>query len=271
MRGILLMCHSSPFYGKWAYNMAWSIRSLSDLPIHLVHDKKSIEGIDLSVFNSTKEHEFGKDFCYEKIDLFDKSPFDETLYLDVDGIVINDVGLLMDKLKGVDIWTQPMGTGRREDNITYTWAKNDTVWERYKLKEGSLFTTTQTSVIYFTKSAKGFFDKLKENYKNRLDESEYREMWGKSKQHPDELYYSITLAQLGVTLEELKPVFFPERIENLGTILKDYYILSMYGGNNVKPYAKDLYDRIMHKVMSDKGRNHIYKVHNLYRNKFISR
>lgn len=251
--------------------MACSIRSVCDLPIHLAHDLKSIEGIDLSVFCSTKEHDFSKDFCFEKIDLFEKSPFEETLYLDVDGVCLNDLGCLMDILKGCDIWIQPMGTGSKSDNITYTWASNDVVWDRFKLKEDSLFTTTQTSLIYFTKNAEKFFLKLKENYKNRLDNSEYREMWGKSKQHPDELYYSVTLNQLGISLADHKPVFFPEKLEKVSVIERDYHILSMYGGINVKPYAKQLYDRIMQKVLNAKGLNHLYKAYDLYKNKFINK
>lgn len=276
MKGILLMCFNSQTYGKFAYNMAHSIRYYTDLPIHLLCDRESIEGIDTSVFSSYEiidfeRNEFGRiDNCLAKISLYERSPFDETLYLDVDGIMINNPEDIFKQLEGEIIWTQPMGKGTKTENITYTWADNEIVWSRYNLPEETVFNTTQTSIIYFTKDAKLFFDVLKENYGNKLNKQEYREMWGRSSQHPDELYYSVTLAQMGIDLKEFRPVFFPEKIETVTNILNKYYVLSMYGGNNVKPYAKSLYDRVMQSLLNKIGRNHYYKVEKLYKNKFIN-
>jgi hypothetical protein len=271
MKGILLMCHTSNFYGKWAYNMAHSIRSFCEIPIHLIHDLESIKGIDTSVFTSMQLTEFSKDFCLEKIKLFDRSPFEETLYLDVDGVMINNPEDIFTRLKGSMFWTQPMGTGKKgDDSINYMWAKNELIFDRFKIDVNNLFTTCQTSIVYFTKEAKGFFNQLKINYENRLKPIEYREMWGKSNQHPDELYYSITMAQMEITLQDFRPVFFPEKIEKISKIESDYWVVAMYGGNNVKLYALEYYDRVMQKVLNAVGRNHKYKVHNMYKNKFIN-
>lgn len=256
--------------------MAHSIRHYTNLPIHLLCDKESIRGIDLEVFNSYslvdfELNEFGKiDNCIAKINLFDRSPFDETLYLDVDGIMINNPEDIFKELEGLNIWVQPMGKGIKTHNITYTWASNEIVWDRYNLSDETIFNTCQTSIIYFTKEANKFFDRLKENYNNKLKKEEYREMWGRSKQHPDELYYSVTLAQFGIELEEFRPVFFPEKIETIANILNQYYVLSMYGGNNVKPYALALYDKLMMNILNKKGQNHYNKAHKLYKNKFIN-
>jgi hypothetical protein len=272
-RGILLMCHTSNFYGKWAYNMAHSIRAFSDVPIHLVHDMESTQGIDMAVFNSHSVEEFGKDFCFEKMRIFDHSPFEETLYLDVDGMLINNPEDIFTRLNayGASFWTQPMGTGKKGDNtINYLWAKTDFIYDKYEIDEKFWFTTCQTSIVYFTKEAKGFFNQLKLNYEKRLKPIEYREMWGKSKQHPDELYYSITMAQMGIVLQDFKPVFFPEKVKPIKEIEDNYYVLSMYGGNNVKPYARSYYDRVMQKVLNAKKLNHYYKVDKLYKNKFIN-
>jgi alpha-N-acetylglucosamine transferase len=259
--------------------MAQSIRHYTDLPIHLLVDKpETLAGIDTSVFNSTEWanfdlNEVGKiDNCLAKIKLFERSPFDQTLYLDVDGVILKNPEELFSRLEGKSIWTQPMGTGTKDHNITYTWAPNEIVWERFKLKEDTLFTTCQTSIIYFEKGkeAKDFFKKLASNYKQKLKPIEYREMWGRSKQHPDELYYSVTMAQMGISLEEFKPIFFPERVEKISIIEENYYVLSMYGGNNVKPYALAYYDRIMQAILGKKGLNHYFKAYKLYSKKFIS-
>ncbi len=264
------MCHTSNFYGKWAYNIAHSIKALCDTPIHLVYDKVSIENIDLSVFDSHKEVSFSKDFCFEKLRIYDHSPFDETIYLDVDGILLRNPREIFDTLKGSIVWTQPMGTGKKgDDSINYMWAKNDLIYEKFNIPVDNLFTTTQTSIVYFTREAKGFFNQLKINYDKRLKPIEYREMWGKSKQHPDELYYSITMAQMGIRLQDFKPVFFPEKVIPIEELEK-YYVLSMYGGNNVRPYARNYYDKKMQNILNAKRLNHYFKVDRLYKNKFIN-
>jgi hypothetical protein len=276
MTGILLMCFNSLTYGKYAFNMAHSIRHYTNIPIHLISDKESIAGINTSVFSSHEIVEFDKndlgkvDNCIAKIKLFERSPFEKTLYLDVDGVLLNNPEEILTKLEEFPFWTQPMGTGKRgDDSINYMWAKNDLLYDKYEIPSENLFTTCQTSIIYFTKEAEGFFKKLSENYQKRLKPIEYREMWGRSKQHPDELYYSVTMAQLGITLYDFKPVFFPERKEDESKIQKEYYVLSMYGGGNVKPYALALYDRIISSILNKKGFNHYYKANQLYKNKFI--
>jgi hypothetical protein len=276
-KGILLMCFNSTTYGKFAYNMAHSIRHYSNLPIHLLCDKESIKNIDTSIFSSFdlidfERNDLGKiDNCKAKIKLFERSPFEKTLYLDVDGVMLNNPEELFEILKDEYFYTQPMGSGIKTDNISYTWANTSLVFERYGIKDDVIFNTCQTSIIYFTKQAKDFFNQLELNYEKRLKPIEYREMWGKSKQHPDELYYSITMAQLGVTPNAIRPVFFPEKRESDTKIQSDYYVLAMYGGTNVLPYAKALYDRIMkEKILNPKGLNHWFKIDKLYKEKFIN-
>lgn len=261
-------------YGKYAYNMAASIKHYNKIiPIHLICDHLSIDSIDTSIFDSFEIIAFGNDAGLNKILLFDRSPFNKTLYLDVDGICLNDPDKVFNQIeKDHYIFSQLMGSGGINDDISYAaWAENEIVWKKFNLKQDAIFPTLQTSIVYFDKSkeAKEFFHRLKENYSNRLSEDEYKEMWGRSKQHPDELYYSITMAQLNlIPTKSIQPVFFPNKIESISTIERDYLILAMWGsGNLVRPYAKDLYDRIMFKIMGTIGRNHIYKAQSLYKGK----
>jgi alpha-N-acetylglucosamine transferase len=278
MNGILLMCFNSPTYGRYAYNMAHSIRYYSDIPIHLISDHESIQGINTDIFTSHdfvefERNEYGKiDNCLAKIKLFERSPFEKTLYLDVDGVMMKNPEELFEILKGEYIYVQPMGSGKKFEKITYTWAANDIVYSKFKIKDDAIFHSCQTSIIYFDKSkeAKDFYKKLESNYTKKLKPIEYREMWGRSSQHPDELYYSITMAQLEIVPKNFTPIFFPERLENISVIESNYYVLSMYGGNNVKPYALKHYDRIMQNVLGKKGLNHYCKAHKLYQKKFIN-
>lgn len=261
-RGILLMCFGSQTYGKYAYNMACSIRHCSELPLHLLCDSGSIKNLDTSVFTSYEVVEFERenikiDNCLAKIKLFERSPFDHTIYLDVDGLCLNDPMPLFDIPTP---YAQLLGMNDSP------WAGQETIRHWFNIED---FPNLQTSIIAFKKSDKKFFDQLKKNYDNRLPNEYYREMWGKSKQHPDELYYGATMAQLGVIPECIQPVFFPRENKTVAEI-KEYTILSMWGGNNVRSYAFDLYDRLMFKIMEARGRNHYYKARNLYKDKFIN-
>jgi len=275
-KGILLMSFGSQIYGGYAYNMANSIRRFSDVKIHLLTDEVSIDGFDKSVYSSIEIVDFDKDRgkidpCLAKIKLFDRSPFDKTLYLDVDGIMLRNPDELFERFDGRTIYSQLMDFGKREDNISYArWASNKVVWDKFNLSEDSILPTVQTSIIYFEKSAKLFFDKLKENYSKRLNPEDYLEMWGKSKAHPDELYYGITMAQMDILPEAFDPVFFPERRESDKDILDNYYVLSMYGGMNVKPYAFKLYDKLMRNYIASMGKNHCFKARQMYKYKFIN-
>lgn len=262
------MAFGKPVYGKYAFNMLHSIKHLNkSLPVHLICDNKAIEHIEVREFDSFEIFEFGSDYGFNKIDLFGKSPFDKTLYLDVDGVCMNDPEILFEDLKDEKVWTIPMGKGTKEEKITYLWADLDLVYKRFKLD--GIFTTVQTSIIYFDKSkeAKNFFKKLKENYGKRLDVKDYLFRWNNSNQHPDELYYSITFNQLGIEIKNIQPVFFAKEKESVTNILRDYTILSMWGKGIVKPYARDLYDRILFNVFKVIGENHYYKADNLYRQK----
>lgn len=268
------MCFDSPYYGQFAYNMACSIKAHSSLPIHLIADKKSIISIDKSVFDSIEYYDFEKEgnrtnIGLTKVLLFDRSPFERTLYLDVDGVLFKDPEPLFEIFD--TIFVQVTGKGNLEDEGTATvWAKNEDLRERFGIS-GEVY-ATQTSIIYFDKKAKKFFEQLKSNFENRFERDEYATQWGKRQEHPDELYYSITLNQMGIKLPEIYPVFIPDRLETVTNILQKHYVLSMLGGwNNTKPYAKDLYDKIMSKLMKGMGRSHNYRATKLYQNKFVTK
>lgn len=272
-RGILLIAFKSKTYGKYAYNLAHSIKYYSNENIHLVCDQVAVADIDLSIFDSVTKSEFTDDYCLNKIGIFERSPFEKTLYLDVDSICIKDIITLFESLNGERVFIQSMGLGGKSDKINYNiWAENNHIWEHFKLKEDAKYCGLQTSIVYFEKSKEltKYLSKLKQNYENRLPKERYKIMWGKQNQHPDELYNSVTMAQLGIIPKDLRPVFFPDHIEKQQVIEGNHYLVSMYGASGlVRPYAHDMYDRYMHKILADKKLPHYYKSSKLYKNKFI--
>ncbi len=276
-RGILLIAFGKA-YGKMAFNLAASIKVRSDIKIHLVCDSDAVSDISTGFFDSHSIYDFkllnGRiDPCQAKIDIYSLSPFDKTLFLDVDAVCMNPIESLFDSLSGTSIYFQVMGRGGKEDKITYShWATNNTIWGHFKLSDSAIVSSCQTSVIYFEKGkeSKKFFERLQKNYDNKLDKKQYSVMWGMSKAHPDELYYSVTAAQLNILPDiSIQPLFYPNIHKNEGEIMREFPILSIYGAHRtIKNYGIDLYDRIMKDVMKKLGLYHKYQGHNLYKLKF---
>lgn len=274
--GILLVSFGSATYAKYAYNMAYSIRHYcQSLPIYLYTDGVGMDQIDQSVFDRVEKYEFDlNDPGLNKIKLFEISPFEKTLYLDVDGVCLQDISPLFKELEDHNVFAQVIDFGKKDDKITYSeWANNTTIWEHFKLKEDAVLCGTQTSVIYFNRSkeARKFFSQLKENYENKLPKEKYLLMWGFKKNHPDELYYSGTMAQFNIVPDRrIQPIFFPDKVEEISKIMSNYYILSQFGGQAlVRPYAHDLYNRHLSAIMRSGKKDHLFKSQNLYKNKMI--
>lgn len=283
MTGILLMCFGST-YGAYAYNMAHSIKYFCpSANIHLLCDVVSINDIDTAIFDSFEVVDFETDEkgridnCMSKVKLFDRSPFDKTLYLDVDGVCINNIEGLIERLENESLYIQVIDSGKKDKEIEYSiWATNDTIWDKFNLNDDSVLPALQTSIMWFDKSkkTKEFFKKVEENYtNNRLKPEEYQYMWGKSRQHPDELYYSVTMAQLGVLPDQkLQPIYYPKKSIQDSELFKNYQFLAMYGAAGlVKPFAFNVYDRVLQKVFAAQNKNHYYKSHRLYKGKFAGK
>ena len=275
-KGILLVSFGSTTYAKYAFNMAYSIKNYChDLPVYLFSDGIGLDQIDNSVFDKVELFDFNSnDPGLNKIKLFELSPFEKTIYLDVDGVCLKDISPLFEELEDHSVYAQVIDYGKREDKITYSeWATNDTIWDHFKLKKDAVLCGLQTSIIYFNRSkeSRNFFYQLKKNYENKLPNDKYLLMWGFKKNHPDELYYSGTMSQFNIVPDKrVQPIFFPDKVEDVKKILSDYYVLSHFGGQNlVRPYAHDLYNRHLSSILREGKRDHLFKSQNLYKNKMI--
>ncbi len=106
--GILLVSFGSATYAKYAYNMAYSIKHYcQSLPIFLYTDGVGMNQIDQSVFDKVEHYDFDlSDPGLNKIKLFEISPFEKTLYLDVDGVCLKDISPLFKSLEGCSVFAQ---------------------------------------------------------------------------------------------------------------------------------------------------------------------
>lgn len=278
-RGIVLFAFGHADYYRMAYNMAASIKATSKLKVALVHDLHNhpswpMPQEDWKVFDKRiplkKKHtDAGQIKCH----MYEYLPYDDNLYLDVDGCALKDVTPLMDELckKEGYFYTQVNGQGGKSDKIPYSiWATNETIWDYFSLDDDSVQPAIQSSYMFIRKNeeADPFFKAVAKNFNKGFPKEKLTMRWGGST--PDELIYSGTMAQFGL-LEAHggRHVYFGwKNKESISEVFANFYVLAIYGGRGlVKLRYKELYDRHMNNTMKSVGLSHRYKVNGLMKSK----
>lgn len=277
-KGIVLIAFGKRGYAFAAYNMAFSIKHFNpSVKVAVLHDKNFL------TFLSKKEHynvfdklieipEITKytngelDPCKIKLSMYDLLPFDINLYLDVDGVALQDVSPVIEELtkKGGYYYTHIFGSrtleqGNQNDDMVWAWM-ND-VWDHFKLDKDARLPSTNSSIQFIRKGekAKMLFDQMVYEYKTPLPPERLRLKWGGGQ--PDELYLNVALAKLGWD-ECDHYVFLGNQISNLTLekIQDRYYILSIFGGRGfTRECYMEWYDRLLFKYHNQQGTEHYYK------------
>jgi len=243
-KGVLLIAYGADNYAKMAYNMALSIKHYSpNVKVALV-DGGCMKKIEHLRPNWRELFDHIQTFTPEKagqnkvkLDLY--SPFEKTLYLDIDGITIKSIEPLLEGCiaSGAPMLTQVHGKGGLEDRINYgIWAKNVSAWAWFDIPFDATFQATQTSIVYFDKSQNitgKLFKKMREKF--HFPSELLTHNWGNT--IPDELIYSGSAAHYGIDLDirlvtDTHPVFFGNT-RAMRFMLKDIekanYVLSFPG------------------------------------------
>lgn len=261
-----------------AYNMALSIKATSNIEVALVHDisegaiwpmpQERWSVFDKLIRLDAKHRDAGEIKC----NMYQYLPYDENLYLDVDGVVLKDITPLLDELCAKDgyVYADLHGLGMKDEKIDYSmWATNATMWEYFGLGEEDKLPAIQSSYMFIRKNkeSKPFFDKVAENYYRGFPKEKLTHKWGNS--IPDELIYSGTMAQFKLDVHGGKPVYFGWKLrESVGDVLARFFVLAMYGDKGlVKLRYKELYDNVMLKYARAMGVPHSYKINNLMKGK----
>lgn len=279
--GIVLLAFGKRGYGFAAWNLAVSIRHYNkEIPITLFHDDKVLSQVgDKSVFSDMRSLDptlFYTDGRFEpanvKINMYDFLPYDLNLYLDVDSVALQDVGLILEeaKNKGGFFYTHTISThniSQGRENPNMLWAFMDEVWEKYKLPLDAKFPATNSSFQFIKKcvEAEELFNQIKENFANRIPIPNLRMKWGGGQ--PDELYLNIALAQKNMYPDlEKEVMFFGNTLSKLecDALQEKYCLLSMYGvGGNRPAFTKlkyrEWYDRLMRQYCNAIQKDHFFK------------
>lgn len=287
-RGIILLAIGDHAYGKFAANMAISIKEYNtDLAVQLICEEKTISHLSewyRSFFDIISIIE--KEDCYiggkmspakAKLSIYKYLFFDENIYLDVDGLCLRDLSSIFESCADGYYYSQVVGRYQVEKEVKpfpeMQWAKPDIMIEHFHLKEGDVIPAINSSFQYIkkTKKSEELFKIANECFDNGLSDKQRWYKWGKDNLQPDELYINIALAKCGVWPEmKIKKVIYFDnhRIIPEKNLLAEFFVLGLYGGIRFTHSSlQDYYDRVMQKICLSKNKNHIYKCHNLMKGK----
>jgi len=284
-RGILLCSWGRVNYGYAAFNLAASIRSLSpNLPITLICDNVALSQLPdqyKSVFDSIQYLDSPvSDPGIFKVSIYDKLPYDYTLFLDVDALAINSPESLIERCikdyesdgrffrTHVHAWYDSHSP---EDLPLMYWANKSTIWNKYGFTQEKL-PATQSSIQFIAKceTADKWFSELKQlMVSNPIPIDQLKNKWGGTQ--PDELYLNIQIARTGIKPDLNDAMWFCDNSNHSPYELKvkGYTFLSYFGVlQRIKAHFRTYYDREPVRFLRQLGfDNHLYKSHTVFDSK----
>lgn len=285
-KGIVLLAFGKRGYGFAAYNLALSIKKFNPkIKIALIHDNIAVKQLfDTRFFDKMiklKEADYTSDHKIDpakiKTHIYKHLPFQENLYLDVDALAWKDLEPLLDYFSNQERYylTDVRGIGGRDDNINYSvWAKNEDIWNFFRLTKYAMLPAIQSSFCFIRKcdDARKFFKKVESNYNRQFPVEKLQMNWGGT--IPDELIFSVTLAQMELDADAgIKPIFFGNHHSKKGIsqLAEEYYLLSIYGNGTgftlTKPKYIELYDNLLFKYTRELKMAHNFKAYFIMQDK----
>jgi hypothetical protein len=185
-RGLVFIAVGHPYYGCYAANLASSLKSLCDVDITLFAAGDALNHLgenQRQFFNEiiTLEDKYWKDAggkihaTKPKVYLYDLSPYNETIYMDVDviGLTKKPITDLFNQLSHLNFTTISEGyhesdTGKDTSNKSYPWwGELGDILKSYSVNK---IYKTRSEFIYFKKcdEVKQYFEDAKRVYERPL-------------------------------------------------------------------------------------------------------
>ena len=281
-----MLAIGDPVYGRWAANMAMSIKYHSDTPVLLVREKtatSTIHAHHLQLFDEIIE--IDPEDCRDgtrlnpakaKLNLYKYLP-GSALYLDADGILVTSPDALLKECKKALHTQVERTTGKNDKQIG--WAPLEIVWDKYGLKPKAQFQEINSSFLWIKKgkTSSAIFQKALKALEDPIPPSQFYQKWGNTNAQPDELYLSIAMAQSNHDASlPMTPVYFRPRSAKGPWISMDelqtkYLVLGCWGDarynhKSVVHYYDQLTNRYSQKII---GIRQEFKYHHLIKRKFV--
>lgn len=256
-QGIIILALGHAYWGRWAYNLAMSIKySSPDARITLLYcgdGKSQIQ--DTTLFDKMIEvpskyyvTDGRIEYMKAKTALYKLSPYKETIYLDADVIWINSktINQLFDELKNINFTMANRSWMNLNQDILPeafgVWASPSHIKDYFGFKEGRFYNLS-SEMIYFKKDKK-----VAKLFRDAFD------LWDVPINHrmfnggmPDELPFTISMIKNNIYphKDNYKPFYWesatqpPQRLT--GADLKAFYAYSM-GGHIAHPIMLKTYN-----------------------------
>lgn len=266
-RGIALIAIGGVGYLRWTVNQAASLKFHSpDVAIQLiVSEELSAEAksypqlfdIFTVVKNNYWQDEKGRLFPAKlKTSFYSLLYFDETIYLDVDGVTLKDIKPLFEQTE--DLVTDVQGVYDLSQGEIFNhlkWAKPADIWFHFGLKANAKLPAINSSFLFIRKGerVKAIFDLAHELLmKNPLPYEKHWYVWGRKRDHkvsqPDELYINVAMAMLDFIPAHQVAIYFRMVNEktlppDAETIKEKFYGLGLFGQLETNYRAnREIYD-----------------------------
>jgi len=244
MLGICIISNSHANYGNMAYNLAVSIKAAEEIKIAVIRDSVSLSYLTAqqkSIFDYQIDLPEGVSGINTKLHLDLLTPFDKTLYLDADMVWVGykKPSDLFKEMQGKEFAILTEGDDKTPSGKYYFWADLKEIQSQYKVDK-----------VYQTRSEIMYFEKTKIFKKARELKPEKKlktiRMFG---DHiPDELYFNIAIAVLGLEISKWEPAYWirlnDDKVLKPLDLSTNYYLLSA-GGNYASNSLKKIYDNAM--------------------------
>lgn len=233
-KGVLLIGLGTE-YAKLAFNLTKSIKKHSpEIAVACITDNTNPEILEAfdSVIKPKPVHYLEDSFVFNpfklKTYIYDYSPFDQTIYLDVDAVCLKDISDLFSDFKIQEVGRFSKETIKDSDCVWFK--KGVDLFGLYEM--GGLYPEYNSSFVAFSKNCvnEQYFNLVKELYNDRRFD-----FTAIGRCYPDEMAFGIASGKLHhYSQSKSSPIAFWWYLKNknasLAEVTEDFYFIGLAGG-----------------------------------------
>jgi hypothetical protein len=263
--GIVIVATGHPYYGRWAYNLAVSVKAVEDFPIALLFNDRALSHLSerqMEMFDEIIELP-DEVPANQSAKLYSArfTPWENTLLLDADMLWLprKKPSELFAELAAVDFTGITEGNDKDPARDYFFWADVGEIREKYGVT-GDIY-QWRSEVVYFSKKGKAVIERALE-ITNNPGLSTIKLF---AHTVPDELGINIAAAAAGIRphIYKWQPSYWHLMHRNIipepATLHENYYLIS-FGSNNVSGTIKKVYDQLMKAYCQRLSIQHIFSM-----------
>lgn len=290
-KGVVIYAFKKPAYGKFAWNLAVSIKENNPgIKVAVIVWGKALDHLE-----AWRKEWFDEIIYMDESDLFELGkfmpgkaklsgykyfPFDENMIIDADTICIGNLDIIWKKCTG-NIHAQAVAKVTEQDTHWFcNWMNHAGMIEAFELSSPFTAYEINSSFMFVRKCEEGemFYNQALKNYHLAKSHNKLRK-WGGG--FPDEAAFNVAFAQLNInpsfadqpiiSNETAWPIFFSTRFQNdWSFVYQKFPLVGFFGDSHFTDKSLQAqYDRIMFGCGSRNGFLHVFKINQLMKEKHV--